>query len=553
VIVTRVKRTKKKRRGVFYTPDSVTDALCQWVVRCKDDVVLEPSFGGCGFIESLRKRFAQLGKEYPTGSVFGCDIDPTAFAHLRNSSIPLATLGHFIKGDFLKMSAGTFGVRGFDAVVGNPPYVSYHNMYEVQRGVALEIGKGGPFELGRGSSLWAYFVVHGLTFLKGGGRAAWVLPGSLLQANYGKELLHRLAPHFERVMVISLSQRLFLSEGTDESTEILLCDGWNCGPAINGVEVRSAPNVDTCQQFISSWRDQSLRGSSLNGRAVLTMLTDDTLTEYHGIARHTEVKKLGDLATILIGIVTGANHFFVMNRTRARQAKIPFVSLSLILSKFRFAPSLILSESDMLIAYKDDQNCLLISRPCLGRAALSVRRYFDAFPKALIDTNATFSKRGVWHEPDDGKIPDAFLPYMNHLGPRLVLNSALVNSTNTIHRVYFDPLTTPIQRKLVTISMLSSFSQLSAEIEGRTYGSGVLKHEPSEAARIKLIVPTTNDKRYVESVFSRIEACLRDGQHREASEHSDIMLARLEPQLMNRQKVHKLRLAIEQLRGRRYF
>jgi hypothetical protein len=283
------------------------------------------------------------------------------------------------------------------------------------------------------------------------------------------------------------------------------------------------------------------------------MLTDDTLTEYHGIARHTEVKKLGDLATILIGIVTGANHFFVMNRTRARQAKIPFVSLSLILSKFRFAPSLILSESDMLIAYKDDQNCLLISRPCLGRAALSVRRYFDAFPKALIDTNATFSKRGVWHEPDDGKIPDAFLPYMNHLGPRLVLNSALVNSTNTIHRVYFDPLTTPIQRKLVTISMLSSFSQLSAEIEGRTYGSGVLKHEPSEAARIKLIVPTTNDKRYVESVFSRIEACLRDGQHREASEHSDIMLARLEPQLMNRQKVHKLRLAIEQLRGRRYF
>lgn len=421
MIVTQVKRTKKKRRGVFYTPQSVTDALCQWAVRCNNDVVLEPSFGGCGFIESLGKRFAQLGKRHPAESVFGCDIDSTAFVHLKKSSVPVESLRQYVKGDFLSLLPGAFGVPGFDAIVGNPPYVSYHNMYRVQRGVALELGKGGHIQLGRGSSLWAYFVLHGLSFLKCGGRAAWVLPGSLLQSNYGKELLHGLGPHFQRVMVISLLQRLFVTEGTDESTEILLCDGWKGGPAINGVEIKTAATVDDCHNIVSSWHDQTLRGGSLNGRAVLTMVAEDALKDYYSIVRHESVNKLGELATILIGIVTGANHFFVVNRTQARQAKMTFKSLSLILSKFRFATGLTLNEDDMLKAYDDDQKCLLVSRPSIARASFAIRRYLDTFPKDMIGTNATFEKRGIWHAPDDRKVPDAFLPYMNHLGPRLVL------------------------------------------------------------------------------------------------------------------------------------
>jgi hypothetical protein len=101
--------------------------------------------------------------------------------------------------------------------------------------------------------------------------------------------------------------------------------------------------------------------------------------------------------------------------------------------------------------------------------------------------------------------------------------------------------------------MLSSFSQLSAEIEGRTYGSGVLKHEPSEAARIKLLIPRTIDDADVESTFSTIEACLRGGHNQQATDHSDNMLCRLEPDLLSIEKTRELRSAIKQLRHRRYF
>ena len=39
-------------------------------------------------------------------------------------------------------------------------------------------------------------------------------------------------------------------------------------------------------------------------------------------------------------------------------------------------------------------------------------------------------------------------------------------------------------RRAMCLSLHSSYSQLSAEFEGRQYGSGVLKLEPSEAKRV---------------------------------------------------------------------
>jgi adenine-specific DNA-methyltransferase len=552
VIATHLKRTKKKRRGVFYTPDSVTDVLCKWAVRRKGDFVLEPSFGGCGFIQSLSKRFKELGSQQPTTPIFGCDIDLKAFDHLRNISGPKPITGQFIKGDFLKLAPNDFSVQEFDVVIGNPPYVSYHNMFGKQRKIAIQLGKLGDFQLNRVSSLWAYFVVHGFKFLKIGGRAAWVLPGSLLNSEYGKKLLHGIAPQFQRVVVVSLRQRLFLSEGTDESTEILLCDGWQQGPARNGVEVRATTTIEECQKLVTSWNSQSWRGASLNGRAAFTLLSRNDLSEYYEVLEHKSVLKLGDLASILIGIVTGANYFFVINRQSASRAGISFRELSLILSKFRFAPGLVLKRSDLLQAYENEERCLLLNRCYIERSALPVQRYLGTFPKDLIEKNATFAKRGVWHYPDDGKIPDGFFPYMNHLGPRIVLNSAAVNSTNTIHRLYFKSSTTSLQKKLAAISILTTFSQLSSEIEGRTYGSGVLKHEPSEAAKIKLIIPPTKNEAYVEEIFAKVENYLRNGRNSDANKLADAMLCTLEPELMNTEMTHKLETALGKLRRRRY-
>ena len=75
----------KKRLGAFYTPEALTDVICEWAIASSDARVLEPSFGGCGFLKSAAERFRLLGSTNPQLNLYGCDIDSYAFEHLSNT------------------------------------------------------------------------------------------------------------------------------------------------------------------------------------------------------------------------------------------------------------------------------------------------------------------------------------------------------------------------------------------------------------------------------------------------------------------------------------
>src|SRR5713101_5845559 len=178
----------KKRRGVFYTPARLAEIVVAWGIRSKDDIALEPSFGGCEFIAALQRRFIDIGNKNPLRNIYGCDVDRAAFTkHLPEAIGVNFDNDHFRKTDFLSVQPCAFQPDAFTVALGNPPYVSYHNMFKSQRGAALLAGRDEEFQLSGMASLWAYFVFHALKFLRENGRMVWLLPGSLLHADYGKE------------------------------------------------------------------------------------------------------------------------------------------------------------------------------------------------------------------------------------------------------------------------------------------------------------------------------------------------------------------------------
>lgn len=540
----------KKRRGIFFTPPSVSIPLATWAIRSPLERVLEPSFGDCGFLAALQKRFSAIGSEYPWQQIYGCDIASTAFDRYLG---PLVTQGadasHFVRADFLALEPSRFSVPGFKIVLGNPPYVSHHNMFKVQRAQAARIGYDDAFRVSGMSSLWAYFVFHSLRFLLPEGRMAWLLPGSVLQADYAKSLLHEMSRRFRRVAVISLRERLFLVDGTSETTEILLCDGFGTGEA-GTVGVATAHDVTEFARLIQHWNDESWRAEPLNGRAMLALAPGDCLSAFKRVADASEVTRLGDLGRLAIGIVTGNNRLFVVNDETARENRIPSNALRPILAKSSIAPGLQLRTADFDAARRAGLRCLLVDA-VVGRTRATVKKYFDAVPAALRLRNVTFAKRKDWRIPDDEQIPDAFFPYMHHTGPRLLLNRCKANSTNTIHRVYFKPEVTSLQAKLAAISMLSTFSQISAEIQGRSYGAGVLKHELHEAASIALLFPSHLEPDLVSSAFARIDRLLRRGCLVEATAASDAFLAEALPEVLPPFVLDELQIALQRVRSRR--
>ncbi|MFA4846544.1 MAG: hypothetical protein WC654_08400, partial [Patescibacteria group bacterium] len=107
--------------------------------------------------------------------------------------------------------------------------------------------------------------------------------------------------------------------------------------------------------------------------------------------------------------------------------------------------------------------------------------------------------RKLWYKvPSVHTAPIAMLKRAHHY-PRLVLNSADAYTTDTAYRII--PL--GIKPEALVLGFVNSLTCLTAEMEGRHYGGGVLELVPSEIERllVPLITVTATelsaaDKRY---------------------------------------------------------
>lgn len=510
----------QRELGAYYTPSILAALLAKWAIRSRSEHILEPGFGGCGFLQAAVDRLAELGSSSPKNQLYGCDIDPQAFAYLAEKLGVLSIERRYILSDFVAVSPQDFSTQAFDVVIGNPPYVSLHNMSVSQKASVQTWKEKTGIKINGRASLWAYFVLHAMSFLKPGGRMAWVLPGSFLEADYATSLREDIAASFGEVIAIQLTERMFLSVGAEERTVVLLCSGF--GGSSKGIQISHCTSADQLESAIATNSQCNL---SLDKPIPLQQLQAPVgeTSIYDTLSATPDAVNLSELCKVLIGTVTGANRFFIMSPSRAKHLHLGERNLKPILSKFAHIQGAQINEVDIEDWQSQDKPYLLFHLPDkrMSRAATT---YVATYPVNERLQNSTFRRRRDWLRADDGRIPDAFFSYMMHDGPRMVLNDAAINATNSIHRIFFHPTVTPQIRKLVVVSLCSSFSQLSAEHVGRSYGSGVLKVEPSEANRIRLLLPKEKSIEQIDSAFSQIDACFRQGNPEGAQQVADTFI-----------------------------
>ena len=514
--------TERRKLGAFYTPERLSNVLAAWAVQRATDTILEPSFGGCGFLASACLALGKAGSAVPIDQIYGCDVDRTAFSYLRREFGSLSDLSGFLLKDFLDCGREPTWPTSFDAVLANPPYIPHHR---IGRDRVKELsGREWPVrDMSGRSSLWAYFLVHAVTMLRPGGRMAWVLPGAFLQADYAKPIKSFLAENFERVACFVVRDRLFLSEGTDEETVVLLADSFKARPLRGAMELGAAETLGELENLISEWSNGTWSGDASGSAPASLRMSRKALSSFRQLDKIECAVSFGSLAKVQIGIVTGANDFFVLRRADVEDAGLEKGQYERVLSKFRAAPGLSLIGKD-LDAYEEQGGKSFLINTDDPDQNTPLGAYLSTFDKEKRASTSTFKKRAVWSATSDGKTPDAFFPVMHHTGPRLVLNSMRCTSTNTIHRVYFIACKTE-RRKLAAISMLTSFSQVSAELIGRRYGSGVLKHEPRDAEKIRILMPAVS-KDEINTATSEIDSLLRAGDSEGAMKTADLFIYR---------------------------
>lgn len=477
-----ISQAERRVLGRFDTPRPLAQALTNWAVRDGSETVLEPSCGGGVIVKSALSRLAELGSTRPDRQIWACDIDPRALIETRRNVAPDEP--NLVLGDFLSLTSSSFGGSTFNAIVGNPPYVRLHTMDAATRRTARNALPAQSLVDGK-ASLWAYFPIHSFKFLAAGGRMGWILPETILHSEYGKQILSWAAQNFHRCIAVSLRERCFLSNGANERVVVLLLSGAGAR-AEREVEMIEFASANECISALCGLaHPQSPHLPQLNGHAVPHLVSDVATVTAHTMEIASDLRRFGEFADVKIGVVTGDNDFFLLTAQDRSFAKLSARHFKRVVGKFanlgggfNFTEEKARQNSDSESA----RSWMLCPAPTSADTKLA--EYLGKYSSDAIAGNSTMAKRLNWQVPQLGAVPHAFFQYMGKHGPRMVLNGAGHYCTNTIHRIFFERQVSQARRRAICLALHSSYSQLSAEFEGRQYGSGVLKLEPSEVKRL---------------------------------------------------------------------
>lgn len=452
-----------KVRGGYYTPAPVARFLAHWV-REAGPRILEPS---CGDGRILRE-LAVLSDR-----VQGVELLAAEAAKARAfAAVDTANLFEWVICD----------TAGWDGVAGNPPYIRFGNWPAPQRDSALALLRREGLRPSRLTNAWVPFVVASTVLVREGGRVGLVLPAELLQVGYAAQLREFLLTRYREITLITFRHLVF--DGVLQEV-VVFCGVAGPGPArIRTVHLDDADALADADLNVASapallheqekWTKYFLEPAAIE--LLRALKGSDTLT------------RLGTIADVDVGIVTGRNSFFTFTDAQAhalglRPHCVPLVSRSNQLSGLVYDTDC--RASDLAAGHRA---WLLDAPEHPADAALAA--HIDDGEMAGVHRGYKCSIRTPWWRTPSMWVPDLFLLRQIHLAPRLTVNAAAATSTDTVHRVRIEDGVDPAALAAV---FHNSATFAFAEIMGRSYGGGILEVEPREAEQLPIPPPARAD------------------------------------------------------------
>lgn len=482
-----INESAEKLRGGYYTDSTIAEYLLRWVAGIKPRTLLEPSCGDGAFFRPLN-----AGVTIPTLSrVVGCELES---GEAEKAAMALARLsgvvGDVEVADFLGWALPRLDEPPeFDAVVGNPPFVRYQYLSEgLQRRAETLIRRFG-LRFTKHTNAWVPFVVGALNRLRPGGRLAMVVPSELLHVLHADSVRQYLLRECSRILVLDPEELWF--EGALQGVVLLLAEKRSAKaktPRLGEVAITRIGG----REFLAGSPEEHFRqaeyvaGEALPAKWMLALLTARERGVLGGLAEAPGVRVFKEVAAVQVGIVTGANAFFLVpddvvesNDLRAyahpmfgrsdHVAGVIYDDASHAANRRRGVPT----------------NFLWFNGTPREQLTRGAARYVAAGEAQGLHTRFKCRIREPWYSvPSVFTAPIGMLK-RSHDYPRLVLNTAGAYTTDTAYRI----VSRAVDDSRLVYSFVNSLTALSAELEGRHYGGGVLELVPSEINRLLLPLP----------------------------------------------------------------
>jgi adenine-specific DNA methylase len=492
--------SQQKLRGGYYTPYRLAAYITRWIQEKRPQNILEPSCGDGVFIEAVAN-VGFSGELSFTG--FEILADEALKARRKCRAVPRLSATVHVK-DFLEcaISEMVAGRSNYDAVVGNPPFIRYQYLPKHAQEKAETIFRLLHLPFTKHTNAWVPFVLASIALLKPGGRLGMILPAEIIHVMHAQALRTYLGSVCSRLLLIDPDEIWF--EKTLQGAVILLAEkktkrnDHSDGVGIVKVSGEAFLAGNSSDLFNDTAR---LNGKTVEGKWTRALLTAYERDLIDTLCERSDVHRFAEIASVDVGLVTGANKFFLVDDETVQKHGLEKYAHPMF-GRSAHCPGVIYDEKqhkeNARIGNPTNFIWLDESKSCFSEQVLN---YIRLGTEEKLHTRYKCRVRNPWYVVPSVYSTEVGMLKRAHDTPRLIHNRVGAYTTDTAYRIR----TEPSNAEKLVYCFLNPLTALSAELEGRYYGGGVLELVPSEIE--KLIVPLPH---FVKPELRKLDASVKN-------------------------------------------
>ena len=501
--------TEEKLNGRYYTNKNLAKYVTGWTTNGENinlQRVLEPSCGDGIFLECISelgfqnnceiisieidKTESELANNRICGSRLYRNYDEFKLDRQRNVENDSELGSKVINDDFYNVYKQSLHEYRFQAIIGNPPYIRYQYLTDDQRDEQSLILTTNGMKSNKLINAWVSFVVACVQMMDSNSRIGLVIPAELLQVKYAEDLRKFLMKSLQKTTIVTFEELVF--EGVEQEVVLLLGEkdiNHNSEHQLRIAKYRNVENLIEANDL----EEHEFFDVDLNeAKWTKYFLTDKDIHLIDSIRNDERFIQFSDVARIEVGITTGNNNYFCVNRNQVEQFDLENICRPLIARSVNIN-GVVFTAEDWNQNIERGAKTYLIDFPDipLNEYSEGQREYIRIGEETNQNAGYKCRIRDRWYKVPSIRVSDAFFLRRNYLYPKFMLNSEEVGavSTDTMHRVTFN---NKRQNKRILLSYYNSIGLAFTEIEGRSYGGGVLEILPGEVS--KIILPDLRDE-----------------------------------------------------------
>ena len=488
--------SEQKLRGAYYTPLPLAEMMVKIFSGNKQiKNALEPSCGDGVFLDAMSN--TGIIDQFDTITAIEIEDDEAIKVQKRYESKRNLKV---INQDFFDYYEECSDKK-YDLILGNPPYIRYQYLEEEQRALLSDILTSQGMKANKLINAWVGFMVACVNMLSDQGKIAFVIPAEILQVVYAEDLRLFLSNNLSKISIITFEELVF----SDIEQEVVVFIGEK-GEEEKGIRIIELNNLDDLKNFdINSNGFQKLQ--HVHEKWTKYFTTDKENELVSEIRNNDLFHKLSDCALINVGITTGNNKYFSVDKNTVEKYELESVVRPLI-GRSSHANSIFFTQNDWMENVNSGKAAYLIDFPetPYNEYPDKHKEYIELGEEKEENKGYKCSIRDRWYRIPSIWVPDAFFLRRNNLYPKFVLNRCEAVSTDTMHRIKFND---GVSAEKIMLSYYNSISFAFTELCGRSYGGGVLEILPGEVGNIYVPKLDNISEDKVRSLLEKVDDIVR--------------------------------------------